>query len=122
MIRLARCHLAGPCPAALTLREVRRRSATIHGNAGTPKRGKFMTEIGRRTVLQTGAALLGAAAMAPEAASAQATQSQGAKASGKYEFLVKDMVYQPSSGGKERLARLYQPKGDGPFPAILQVH
>ena len=76
-----------------------------------------MTEIGRREVLQSGAALLGAAAMAPQAA-----QAQGAKASGKYEFLVKDMVYQPNSGGKERLARLYQPKGDGPFPAVLQVH
>src|SRR5262249_23875221 len=26
------------------------------------------------------------------------------------------------SGGKDRLARLYQPAGTGPFPAVLQVH
>ncbi len=59
---------------------------------------------------------------APEAARAQGAK-EGVKAgAGKYEFLVKDMVYQPSSGGKERLARLYQPAGTGPFPAILQVH
>ncbi len=38
-----------------------------------------------------------------------------------YEFLVKDIVYQ-RSGGKDRLARLYQPAGTGPFPAVLQVH
>jgi acetyl esterase/lipase len=38
-----------------------------------------------------------------------------------YEFGVRDIVYQ-SHGGKERLARLYQPAGTGPFPAIVQVH
>ena len=38
-----------------------------------------------------------------------------------YEFLVKDVVYQ-HSGDKVRVARLYQPAGSGPFPAVLQVH
>jgi len=67
----------------------------------------------RRTVLQAGAAILGAGMLPASAARAER--------SGGYEFLVKDIVYQ-RSGGKERLARLYQPAGTGPFPAVLQVH
>jgi acetyl esterase/lipase len=67
----------------------------------------------RRTVLQAGAAILGAGMLPASAAPAER--------SGGYEFLVKDIVYQ-RSGGKERLARLYQPAGTGPFPAVLQVH
>lgn len=42
-------------------------------------------------------------------------------ASQDHEFQVKDIVYQ-RSGGKVRLARLYQPAGRGPFPAVLQLH
>jgi acetyl esterase/lipase len=38
-----------------------------------------------------------------------------------YEFGVRDIAYQ-RSGDKVRLARLYQPAGTGPFPAIVQVH
>ncbi|HUI94358.1 MAG TPA: alpha/beta hydrolase [Xanthobacteraceae bacterium] len=71
----------------------------------------------RRAVLQAGAALLGAA-MLP-AASAQA-EGIAADTAG-HEFMVKDLVYQ-THGGKPRLARLYQPAGRGPFPAVLQVH
>jgi acetyl esterase/lipase len=69
----------------------------------------------RRTLLTAGAAVLGAAAM-PSAARAQAPSRNGAHA-----FMVKDIVYS-QSGGKERLARLYQPAGNGPFPAVVQVH
>jgi acetyl esterase/lipase len=36
-------------------------------------------------------------------------------------FNVRDLVYQ-NQGGKPRLARLYQPAGTGPFPAVVQVH
>ena len=67
----------------------------------------------RRTILQAGAAILGAGMLPADAARAQR--------SGGYEFVVKDIVYQ-RSGGKDRLARLYQPAGTGPFPAVLQVH
>ena len=67
----------------------------------------------RRTVLTTGAAMLGAALL-PAAARAQ----NSARA---HEFMVKDIVYS-KSGGKERQARLYQPAGSGPFPAVLQIH
>jgi len=38
-----------------------------------------------------------------------------------YEFQVRDIVYQ-RNGDKVRLARLYQPAGPGPFPAVLQIH
>jgi acetyl esterase/lipase len=72
--------------------------------------------IGRRTLLQASAAMLCATAL-PEVGHAQKVSS--GKAS--FEFMVKDMVYQ-RHGNKERLARLYQPAGSGPFPAVLQVH
>jgi acetyl esterase/lipase len=38
-----------------------------------------------------------------------------------YEFMVKDVVYQ-RNGDKVRLARIYQPAGPGPFPAVLKIH
>ena len=78
-------------------------------------------EMARRTLLRSGAALLGSA-MAARIASAQ-TQGSAAKDSGAktFEFMVRDIVYQ-RSGGKARLARVYQPAGTGPFPAVLQVH
>jgi acetyl esterase len=69
----------------------------------------------RRALLKTSAAVLGAA-MLP----ATAARAQGA-AGAAHEFMVKDIVYN-RSGGKDRLARLYQPAGSGPFPAVLQVH
>jgi acetyl esterase/lipase len=65
----------------------------------------------RRELLQAGGAIFGAA-MLPAVARAQA--------SAPYEFVVKDMVYHRDD--KPRLARLYQPAGSGPFPAVLQVH
>jgi acetyl esterase len=64
----------------------------------------------RRDVLQAGAAILGGA-MLPTAARAQTKT---------YDFVVKDIVYHNDT--KPRLARLYQPAGSGPFPAVLQVH
>lgn len=73
----------------------------------------MMDAVKRRTVLQAGAAVLGAGLLPASTA--------GAQHNGPYEFLVKDIVYQ-RSGGKDRLARLYQPAGTGPFPAVLQVH
>ena len=60
--------------------------------------------------------------MAARIASAQ-TQGSAAKDPGAktFEFMVRDIVYQRSAG-KARLARVYQPAGTGPFPAVLQVH
>src|SRR5215472_12008400 len=70
----------------------------------------------RRALLKAGAAVLGATAL-PDGARAQAAPAR----SGPHAFMVKDLVYS-TSGGKERLARLYQPAGTGPFPAVVQVH
>jgi acetyl esterase/lipase len=70
----------------------------------------------RRMLLRTGAAMLGTA-MLPSLARAQGATAPGVA----HEFMVRDIVYS-KSGGKERLARLYQPAGSGPFPAVLQVH
>jgi acetyl esterase/lipase len=39
----------------------------------------------------------------------------------KYEVDERDVEYQRVAG-KERLARIYQPKGSGPFPTIIDVH
>jgi acetyl esterase len=76
------------------------------------------SNLGRRGLLQAGAATLGLA-MLPKAGLAQAQKEPDGKAA--YEFMVKDIVYQ-RNGGKTRLARLYQPSGSGPFPAVLQIH
>jgi acetyl esterase/lipase len=78
------------------------------------------SKFGRRGVLQAGAAALGAAMM-PGTVLAQAQAPKSPDGKPAYEFLVKDMVYQ-KNGGKTRLARLYQPSGNGPFPAVLQIH
>jgi acetyl esterase/lipase len=59
-----------------------------------------------------------AAVLLTAAAFAQSPSSPG---SGRgYEFQVRDIEYQ--RGAKVRLARLYQPSGSGPFPAVLQIH
>jgi acetyl esterase len=69
-------------------------------------------ELRRRALLQAGATVIGGA-MLPVTA-----RAEGGAA---YEFTVKDIVYR-RDGDKQRLARLYQPAGTGPFPAVLQVH
>jgi acetyl esterase len=76
------------------------------------------TALKRREVLQTGAAMLAGAMLPVTSLPIGPARAQG---NGAYEFMVKDLVYQ-RAGGKERLARLYQPAGTGPFPAVLQVH
>jgi len=73
-----------------------------------------MIGVGRRSLLQASAAILWTAALP-----AHAQNIPGGKPA--FAFMVKDLIYQ-THGGKERLARLYQPAGNGPFPAILQVH
>jgi acetyl esterase len=76
---------------------------------------KTATNFERRTVLRFGAGML--AATTPPLATAQAQEPDKSA----HEFMVRDIVYQ-RFGGKDRLARLYQPAGSGPFPALLQVH
>jgi acetyl esterase/lipase len=71
------------------------------------------TKLKRRELLQAGAAILGGAMLPLTSARAQASAA--------HEFMVKDIIYL-RNGGKDRKARLYQPAGTGPFPAVLQVH
>ncbi len=71
------------------------------------------TGLRRRELLRLGAAVVGGAMLSPASAHAQGN--------GAYEFMVKDIVYR-RDGDRQRLARLYQPSGSGPFPAVLQVH
>src|SRR6516164_8705208 len=75
-----------------------------------------MNYVNRRFLLQAGATVTLGASM-PTISRAQ-TSSAGKTP---FEFMVRDLIYQ-RHGGKERLARLYQPAGTGPFPAVLQVH
>src|SRR5262249_21779766 len=75
----------------------------------------MVLELERRTVLKAGLASLGLGMLGTTAAQGAATDKSA------YEFMVKDIVYS-RSGGRDRLARPYQPAGRGPFPAILQVH
>ncbi len=56
---------------------------------------------------------------ATDAALASAPAKSGS--TGMHAFGVSDIVYQ-KHGGKERLARLYQPAGSGPFPAVILIH
>ena len=84
----------------------------------------MLSQVGsRRAVLLSYFGVLGAAVMgkvfATDAALA-AAPSKGGK-TGNHAFGVKDVVYQ-RNGGTERLARLYQPAGAGPFPALVMVH
>ena len=64
--------------------------------------------------------ILALAAM-PATAVAPAAYVAQAPAAKVYEFQVRDIVYQ-RIGDKVRLARLYQPAGPGPFPAVVQIH
>ena len=76
----------------------------------------LMSAAGTLAIMTT--AMMGGV-MVPDTANAQAAIEPGGKAA--HEFMVKDIVYL-QVGGKPRLARLYQPAGTGPFPAVLQVH
>ena len=74
------------------------------------------TSHGRRALLQAGAGMLGGVALS----GATPVQAQAAPRK-PHEFMVRDLVYHQVNG-KPRLARLYQPAGGGPFPALVQIH
>src|SRR5262245_50557119 len=61
------------------------------------------------------------AAVAVLLATSTALVAQSVPGHKDHEFQVRDLVYQRIDG-KVRMARLYQPKGTGPFPAVVQVH
>ena len=76
----------------------------------------------RRAVLQSGFAAIAATISAGSISGVALAQTAPAPV-GKpaYEFGVRDIVYH-NVNGKPRLARVYQPAGNGPFPAVVQLH
>ena len=42
--------------------------------------------------------------------------------SAKFEITVSEVQYRVNAGGRALLARIYQPKGSGPFPTVLDLH
>ena len=83
-------------------------------------RAKF----GRRDIvkLMAGAGAIGASAMRalwPAAAEAAVPAYDPAA---KFEFDVKEVEFRRNSAGRMLMARIYQPKGTGPFPVVLDLH
>ena len=79
---------------------------------------------GRRDIvkLMAGAGAIGVSAgralwPAPAAAAAPAYDPAG-----KFELDVKEVEFRRNSAGRMLMARIYQPKGPGPFPAMLDLH
>jgi acetyl esterase len=80
----------------------------------------------RRDVLKKMAAAAGAAALPAGQASAQGTaHAAGAIAydpNAKFDVDVSEVEVRRNPHGRMLMARIYQPKGQGPFPAILDLH
>jgi acetyl esterase/lipase len=71
--------------------------------------------------LMAAAGATGVAALStwPGAAHAAAAAYEPAA---KFEVDVKEVEYRRNSAGRSLMARIYQPKGAGPFPAVLDLH
>ena len=72
---------------------------------------------GRRDFLMTLAAL-GAAGLPLEAAGASAAYDPAAT----FDIVVSEVEFRRTAAGRTLMARVYQPKGAGPFPAVLDLH
>jgi len=81
-------------------------------------------KFGRRDIvkLMAGAGAIGASgarALWPAPAKAAAPAYDPA---GKFELNVSEVEFRRNSAGRMLMARIYQPKGTGPFPAVLDLH
>jgi acetyl esterase len=56
----------------------------------------------------------------PWTAAAATTASYNPAA--KYEIAVSEVEYRRTAAGRSMMARIYQPKGPGPFPTVLDLH
>ena len=89
-----------------------------------------MSHIDRRDFLRRMTTLMAAAgAMAGRPVLAWAGETQGrpgVKASynpaGKFELKVSEVEFYRTPGGRQLMARVYQPQGPGPFPTVLDLH
>ena len=77
-------------------------------------------QFGRRAFLSglCGAAVQ--AGMAPRARAAAARTHYDPKA--KFDVDISELEYRRNSAGRSLLARVYQPRGAGPFPTVLDLH
>ena len=75
--------------------------------------------IARRELLALAGAFAGSATLAGSVWAQQGRPARAGK--GAHEFGVRDVVYL-NVAGRPRLARIYQPAGAGPFPAVVQIH
>ena len=79
----------------------------------------------RRDVLKLMAAsgvTAGAAAPAFSPGAAQAAGTPAYDPAARFELAVSEVEYRRNSAGRALMARIYQPKGQGPFPTMLDLH
>ena len=88
-----------------------------------------MPRTDRRDFLRWMTTLAAAGAVAGRPVLAAAGESQGrpgVKASynpaGKFELKVSEVEFYRTPGGRQLMARVYQPQGPGPFPTVLDLH
>jgi len=72
----------------------------------------------RRSFLKTMSALGVAGAAGLKAGSAEAAYDPAAK----FEVKVSEVPFRRNAKGRQLMARIYQPQGKGPFPAMLDLH
>src|ERR1041385_5200193 len=73
----------------------------------------------RRDFLQAGAGAGLATVFAPSAPAAARTHYDPAA---KFALTVSELEYRRTAKGRSLMARVYQPVGPGPFPAVLDLH
>jgi acetyl esterase/lipase len=67
-----------------------------------------------------GASVPAARTLWPDAAHAAGTAAYDPAA--RFDLDVKDVEFRRNSAGRMLMARIYQPKGPGPFPTVLDLH
>ncbi len=82
------------------------------------------TSLARRSILKLMAAVggIGSTARIVGAGSAQAAGTPSYSPNGKFDLTVSDVEFRKNSAGRMLMARIYQPKGPGPFPTVLDLH
>jgi acetyl esterase/lipase len=86
-------------------------------SATTPTRRIFT---GTLAVVVIGMLPLVLSALRPWTAAAATTVSYNPAA--RFEITVSEVEYRHTAAGRSLLARIYQPKGPGPFPTVLDLH
>jgi acetyl esterase/lipase len=83
----------------------------------------------RRDVLKRLTALVAAGVTGARAGLARAGETPGRPGmttaynpEGKFELKVSDVEFRRTAGGRQLMARVYQPQGPGPFPTVLDLH